>query len=645
MNPYKIIILPFILSAILLGLLHSEQQLARADDTEIKIIHDGYPVFESVKHLFGIPVTSGYTTQLPPQKFMHLGDTLTLKTKHRVSFEDRLTLVPTSRLSYHWWEKENTNNWKENNTNSPDIHIKPNTTGKFWYQLSTQYSRPWIIHDFIMNSEISEINVLANVVNADSLTVDTDDDYLFNSNNPLVTNSTLAHAMPSPLNTTEPVHWSSSDKSLAIVDEDGYVTAVSSEKSGPVKIIGTIFNKDENKTIITGSKTIRVGGGLDNQKVHMGETATFDFQANQKETKISNGGTISVEWHQIHNKIDKKISTLTNPSNISLTTPINNLDNNCDHYYAIIRLIHKNKKNEEFQTNCAKLTVLPSKMPNVDVTTKVTNLTDDKTLNYATELHNVTIGDQISYQTTLMNKSVHLIHNSKLEFPLYQNSNIDQIKINGEPLSPEDYSLQKTDNKNKLLVIKINDLDSLKQKVVDITTTINNIDTKEEFEYTPGYSGFDSDNIEYENDSNSFSIDFTNNKLNAIFNTIKFEPIAQFEKGHIKHRLENADEPYEAITIDDQRINKNGLKVFLTQDYNFTSRENHVLPASLRFYKDGEFTNPFQQSTLVYESLKDNLVDSIKWSHNSGLLLHVDADILPTGDYFTQLSWNIVDTI
>lgn len=586
----------------------------------------------------------GYILQPKALNYATLGDSVTLNAK---TVRRPWTIIkdPLDFEHYYWWKSDDGVTWKRV---SPDfsrnssLTVTPQKVGKSWYRLRTQYSgRVNIMISLTLDSEIAEIETVPAPVNAKSVSVDVDSDYLYNVDNPLVTNSTTATATTDPVDSTQTVEWSSSDESLATVDKGGLIKANTNQKSGTVTITATIRNTDE--TVISDSKKIHIGGGLDDQTVHAGDPATFKLKTNTHETRDNenNDVKVTVDWYKDGSKIK---------SNDDLFYHIEQTQNsdNDSTYHAVVTVTDKkHKKNEKdksysFQTNDAKLTVLPSNIANVSVTNTLNNKTYCDHTNTETSLDDVISGDELEHHITLENSSGKDINNSYLTIPIYRKTVVNKVKIDDTVLEPNvDYSVANWTDDGCLLNIKVGTLKSLSKKTIEFESTVEDIFEQSSFNSTPYYFGFDSANELYENDGTKMQINFINNSLSTHFHDINFENIQPLEHNIIKHRQEDSNT---AVTINDQRREKKPYKIYLQQANQFMNPQHEKLDADLFFQQKGT-SHLLKDETLVVETYYGEKIHSIEWGRDEGLLLHLNNNYATPGNYSAQLTWSIQESI
>lgn len=610
----------------------STSHIAVADSNET-VIHPKFPADPDPKTFWGAVITTGYTTQ--PAKVSHVtvGDPLTLETQVKWPIWE-----PSRIIGYYWWRSFDGNNWERMNTvsltnkGSKNLKVDTSKPGVTYYFLRTRFITT------TYTSKVSTVYVSEKPIDASSINVTTDLNYLFNINSDLLNKDTMAHAELQPDDSNSKIHWSSSDESLATVQPDELITANGNGKSGIVTITGTAENK--NGPSISGSKEILIGGGLTNQTVNSGKKATFTLQGGNDEQR-DNDYAFTVDWYkQLPNQKPTLVEHQKDPARIEYTTPITSTKDDGAQYYARISV----GKNNSVTTGSAKLTVLPPNDPDVNIETSVTNQSFPDKDDSPTTINNVTNDDQLTYNLNLTNNSKRAVHDTYLELPLPLGTEINSITVDGEELFELDYYQSDTDKKS-ILHIDLDGLDQNQSKSLKIDTLTHDITNKESFLSTPEYYGLDPDGDKYTSYGPELNINYITNKLTAQFKDISFEPISLYDGHSIKHRTEETNDPNPVIKVDDQRRQKMAMRLFLTQLTPFTSDTNVTLPASLRLYNGSTFKNPLYQKTLVSQSHNGNIFNSIIWHKDNGLLLHLDKKSFVSGKYSSKLSWTFEQSI
>lgn len=211
-------------------------------------------------------------------------------------------------------------------------------------------------------------------------------------------NTTFAHAKPNPADSTALLSWSVDDTSLATIDKTtGMITANKSGKSGDLTVIATLTNSDGST--VEGEKTITIGGGLDDETVDEGTSATFSvLGAFDKQPD-------SVVWHKVVNGKDTTVETSTS---LKYTTPETVYTDDGTQYYAVIKVtendVNGNAETNTITTNKAKLNVIANTIPKVIIQSTVYNSTYNDHNETDTQINNVIDGDDLIIKEPLQTK-------------------------------------------------------------------------------------------------------------------------------------------------------------------------------------------------------------------------------------------------
>lgn len=587
------------------------------------------------KRILGVLTNTAYVTQPQPDYYITAGDTL----KIRTDIDWPFWYTPPLFTHYTWWQSTDGKSWSKA-SNSINGHKYLNLKTDISSPEITYYQLNTLFPIWSYASQVATVHVLPQPINATDIKIETDSNYLFNINNNIVNNKTIARAQKFPINSTEPVNWSTDRPDLATIDKDGVITANTVGNSGIVNVIGTIQNVDG--TTVQGHKEINIGGGLTNQSVAFGKCATFKLQGTDENSRDETNGNITVKWYKQPSGQKKElVATENNPvGQIAYTTSKVTTKDNDSQYYAQI-IVNNTKKS--VTTRAATLTVLPPNDPDVQITTALSNR-DFNINNTDTVINDVTSNDHLDYHLNLTNNSKRSIHDSYLLLPLHLNTSVDNIKVNNQEINPQDISTT-TNNDRQQLKINLHNLVMHEKKTLDVSTTVGNITNRETFNSIPTLFGLDPDSDEYTSKDPELSINYLSNKLTASFKDINFEPITIFDHHQIKHRTYETNDPNAVITIDDQRRNRSHLKLFLKQLTPFKNDKGNILPADLRLYSNDSYQPTLNNKVLVSESTLGKIFQSVIWSHDDGLLLHIDKDHFLPGHYSSNLSWNIEDSV
>jgi len=603
----------------------------------------------------GIRVRSGYILQPADQTFIEVGQTKSVYADARRSFAKQLLLgLVFYKRRYQWYQSTDGQNWstvssKESGTNK-NLSLTPSDTGTTYYQLETYWTD--IIgasHTTELYSNVATVNAVPEPVDALSVDVTTDDDYLYNSDNDIVNLETYAHAIPTPHDFTGTVTWSIDNTNLATIDEEtGLITANTDRLSGVVTVTATLHNP--SGTEVTGSTEVMIGGGLEDQTVRAGNMATFSFQGNigeLEEDEDGDGeGDYTVKWYKedpithVRTQIQKD-----DPTSLSYTTPETTLDDDGTIFLAIISVKYNNKT-YSYTTNDAYLHVLPEGGPNIEMTNTLSNETFQDHLNTDTMLFGVNNNDHIQYKDTITNISTSgTLVNAKYTLPLRKGTTVENVNLDGQDIT--DYELvDNTETDSTDLVIsglnfKINQSHSL---VID--TTVTGIDSKTSYTTLPYVLGKNDDNNNYQKFGDDETLNYTTNSVvvNKV-NDIDYGTINSISSEKTLPRQDELNLPNNIMEIDDMRRFKKPLTVTVSQESPLQNDLGSIFAGHLRYYDDGKYTDLLEDSAVVAITEDEEELVSLGWEKDNGILLYLEAKMNLPGSYKTTLNWTISDSL
>ena len=611
-----------------------------------------------VRKFLGIWMSSGYSLQPKPNNYVLVNKPITLYTDQGRSLITRLaTLFLSSK--YQWFETTDGKKWskisRKNGGEKKNLTVTPNTVGTKYYQQRTAWyvqlfgSDP-AIWDPKIFSHVAAVHTLATPVDAESLEVTTDDDYLYNVANEVVVNQTYARAEPTPANFTGTITWSVDNTNLATIDKDtGLITANTDGRSGPVKVIATVNNPSGND--FSEHTFITVGGGLEDQTVKAGKTATFDLQGNIGELDDDDGegntSDYTVQWYKKNPITNVETKLDVNPQSVSYTTPETTLDDDGTLFRAVIKVNYGNKP-YIYKTNEAMLYVTPEGGPNLEMTNKLTNETYNDGSNTDTMLFDVVNNDVIDHSDTVTNKSTSgTLSNATYVLPLHNNTRVISIKVDGQEIDADKYKVnanKQTNNINLLipdLNFKINE-----SHKIEVSTIVADITAKESFQSIPYIYGKDDDGDKYQKVGRDEIINYSMNNIKTETKPINYGTINTISANPKIARQSELNLPNNVIDIDDTRRNKTPVTVTLSQNGEFTEEKTgSILSGHLRYYKDDDSKNLLTEPTVIKQTKQDEALQSIGWDKDNGVLLYMESKWNSAGTYKTVLDWTIQDSI
>lgn len=278
--------------------------------------------------------SNGYALQPERLTNLKIGDTSGVL---RTDAVRSLTSIVTGALDaphYRWYKSEDGRNWEpvpeKEYGHRANLPLKANEEGTTWYQLDTQYynyATGWALKTHIY-SNVAQVNVLTKDINAESIKVTTDSDYIYNTGDKF-NNVAYAHADVQPADATGKITWSlASNGEKATIDKDtGRIEAKTNADPGTIQVIATFTNSDPTSpTTIIGRKYVEVGPGLNEPRIKVGQSATFTLQGDHSNLEGSiNNGDSTIQWYtKKKNEKDKKAKYLGMTKTLSYTTDIMN---------------------------------------------------------------------------------------------------------------------------------------------------------------------------------------------------------------------------------------------------------------------------------------------------------------------------------
>ncbi|MQS74816.1 hypothetical protein [Companilactobacillus halodurans] len=584
----------------------------------------------------------GFVTQPNSEYNVDIGSSITINTNSQPS--NFVKWGPNYSVTHTWMEKSNLGWEPVKKNNSSAITVSPTKIGKIIYQLVDTYSvkRNFFgkikIDKYSYYSNVVTVNVTDNLLDATSVKMNIDADYLYNTSSPIVTNTAVATASAEPKNNGALFYWKSSDESIAKVDENsGLIVANPNGKSGKVTIFCVALNTDLTRLFT--QKTITVGGGLDDQDAKLDDKVTFAIHSpiTNREALPEN---IKMIWFRI-TKDGRTIQLATQKNPFKYVIDKVTRDNVGDSYYAQLSLNGK-----VYKTNIAKLFVTVPYDPKVNIENTIDDISHSDSHNTNLTLKGVSNTDKLIYQFVLSNKGYQDFNGSTLTFSIPAFTGVDQIEIDGKKLSGDQYSII-ADGKNQQITIDLGNFKMDEKHLIKLETTVSKDTKVTHFDSYPIFNG-----QQTEDNNNSFSvkgealtIDPQVGKISTNFNNIKFENIFPSYKKTIVHRTSDSNSPNDVVQIDDSRQSKSPMKVYLMQVSKLTNSQGKPLNGKMMYYRAGLSPQSIDHQVLVDESNEDEALPSIKWDKNEGLLLNLSNGNQPSGVYQATLNWSIINSI
>lgn len=620
----------------------------KTGSTYITDAPSGYGEPSPMAKKLGIFVTStGIIKQVQDNYNITLGDSVNITADGERSMRDASSGLGTP-IHYQWFKSTAEDGWhsiESEKSDSKHLSLKPSKEGSYWVQLRMSYlTFGWTNYIY---TKVAKITVIPNRIKADTISINTDSDYIYNKSNFLNNNSAYASALINPSNSTEQVKWklNPEDENLAHIDDSGKITAniVSDNetKSGEIEIHATANHYLPQTELAHASKKVKVGGGLLDTHAFIGNPALFEIQGTNTPTSRMATNNINIIWKRKKKGADKyqDVSALNKSNNIfTFETPDVSDSDDGDLYQATVKTSINNKE-QSYTTNPARLIVNSPETSNVDFSVTIENYFSKDPQNTGTNLNTIKSGDQIAYHIVISNHSKNIINSSNLTLLVPKNTETDPSHILipdkdkeiKDPVPVIDGDVQK-------LNFEILSLKPQETRTFEIDIHAPLIDKKQTLIFKPTFSYTD---MGQKNEITGPELYFTfvTNRLELHPQNIIFEPITLFDKDIIKHRI-SSDTP---ITIDDEVINRPvRVNLYLQQTTDFMDKNSHTLPFHLLFYKpDGSITD-LKNNTLIATSKPYAPLEPIHWDRNHGALLHVDnaANLIP-GNYSADVTWTV----
>lgn len=604
----------------------------------------------NASYFLGIRLSNGYILQPDEKTYIQVGQTKSIYADARRSLSAQLIwggLFPTRQ--YQWYKSTDGKTWskvssKDSGTNK-NLKITPTETGTTYYQLDTY----WKVlvgsstHTHLY-SNVATVNAVPEPVDATEVKVTTDDDYLYNSTNDIVNIETYAHAHPTPEDFTGTVTWSIDNTNLATIDEEtGLITANTSRRAGIVTVTATLHNPIGED--ITGSTELLIGGGLEDQTVKAGKTATFDLRGNISELDEEDS-EYTVKWY----KEDPISHTRTqlqkdDPQALSYTTPATTLDDDGTIFLAIIQVKY-NGKSYSYTTNDAMLHVIPEGGPDLSLTNTLTNETFNDGTNTNTMLFGVKDDDVIKYSDTVTNNSTSgTLTDATYTLPLRKDTKVTSVKVDGNETDNYKISDNDTTNSQDLAISGLNFKINESHKI-EVETTVSGIDTKTSYTSLPYITGKNDDNDTYQKVGQDMTLNYAPDVV--LVHNVRDIDYGMINAVSNKTTIARQDElnlPNNIMEVEDMRRYKEPVKVTLKQMVPLQTEDGNVLSGHLRYYDNGNFTNLLEEPSIVAQTKENEALTSLGWDKDNGILLYLDSGVNTAGIYSTKLEWSISDSV
>ncbi|MQS89095.1 Ig-like domain-containing protein [Companilactobacillus mishanensis] len=634
-NKWKYLILAVLVAVFSFSYISNDQRnsqaTVRADDITVTPYHR--PTSDPLKILF-VWLTSGYALQ-PQSQYTYVDHPKTLYTDSALSFWEAIINVG-ARAHYTWYKTtDNGKTWNEmKGETGKNLTISPTEEGSVSYQQEVRWYKLFYVPLVNPNaySKVATIKTLPDPITAEKLDVTVDDDYLYNNQSDVAT--TFAHGTPTPENATGEITWSIDNPDLATIDANtGLITANNSGKSGTVTITGSISNNDTDPAV--GTAKVKIGGGLDDQTVDEGQTATFKVLGNFAQAPDS------VVWHKI--APDGKDTTVSSGTSMSYTTDKTTYKDDGTKFYAVMK-ISSGGQSTSITTNSALLTVNFNYSPDVKINSTIVDHSYDDHNDANTTVNNVVAGDELTESGTVSDSNV----NSKLKIgsiiiDLPVGAEVSKAYLDGQE---EEYSIlnDPDDPSSQLLMMHNIDFSTTQEHSFEVNYKAGDF-TKIVHTSTPRVSGFENPDTPIDGDflGNSVTVNFTTNKLDAVAGNVSYGELTYSNVGKpVDGSVDN--DASELLSIQDNRRDRVATKIYLSQSEPFKFGASK-LNADLRFYdSDDNFTVLTPDEMLISDNAAGDKVNSIGANEGQSIWLYIYHGKIDYGQYETSLDWTIVNS-
>lgn len=601
----------------------------------------------------GLWLTSGYTMQPAENTYVQVNNTKSISANAGRSMLTFWATIGYTNKSYQWYKSTDGKNWsevssKESGTKKT-LSFTPTTVGTTYYQLDTYWKTPGLIGLTAAHlySNVATVHSVPEPVNATSVSVTVDDEYLYNSVNDLVNIETVAHAHPDPANFTGTVTWSIDNTNLATIDEEtGEITANTDRRAGVVRVTATLHNPDG--TTKQGFKDITIGGGLEDETVKAGKTATFDLRGNIGDLDEDGDDNFTVKWYKEDPITQTRVQLQKDkPQALSYTTPETTLNDDGTLFLAIIQVKYGGKT-YSYTTNNAYLHVIPEGGPNLEMTNTLNNDTFNDGTNTSNMLFGVNNGDMITYSDKITNNSTSgTLTNATYVLPLRKDTPVSSVKVDGKDVDSSNYQISNnTTTGSTDLMISGLDFKINESHTVEVTTMVTGIEKKETFSSVPYIYGEADDKTTYQKVGNANTINYTLDTV-AITNAanIDYGTINAISTKNTLTRQDSLNLPNNVIDIEDTRRTKQPIALYVEQLSELKNDNGDVLSGNLRYYDNGKYQDLLGTAVPISETKQDEALGSLGWDRDNGILLYMNSKLNTAGIYQTKLYWTISDSL
>lgn len=559
------------------------------------------------------------------------------------------------------WDALKSNDPNAKVSNSDDLIVSPSSGIKYYqYQIKWRDLGLITYRDKYDYSNVVQVNTYPQPNKASYLSVTSDDKYLYN--NQSYEDSTYVHAIPKESNATGTVKWSSSDTSIATVDQNGLVRPIA-DPSGKTKIV-TIYaemtNADGSK--VKGSTDITVGGGLTDKSTQNGSSVEFTIPG----TRQNDMSAISkVEWHRVSpdQTYDPKNNYPIVQAGTSLQYTISNPQASAQdgsQYYAVVSF---NNSSKQLITNPAKLTVVAVSNNQIKFSSfKFENLTTNQKADTNGVLTNVKKSDKLEVSFWLTDQDLNsTVDDGPLTFQLPSGAQVTSFQKLGGGSTGELKNLPKWKDVNGQEFYKTQPTEDPQVDTISDPNVIFKADTGA-FIYSLIFQmPYDATSLNFTGHA-TYSPRNKENMLLGNYNSKNYSinPIPQefelnaksIDFGSVLPTSDNKplvgkinDPNSEVLQVIDKRsqADRTPRKIFVSADPNFMNGNGKMFNSKLVLDNNG-IEEPINLNGLeLYQTKQGEQVPSVYWKDK--IKLELPDDIPEGGHYKTVLTWTVKDSV
>ncbi|AKP67343.1 hypothetical protein [Companilactobacillus ginsenosidimutans] len=582
-------------------------------------------------HFVGLTFRSGYRIQPKKEYYLHTNEKYLIQTRETHPFE---LFAP----NYKWYDKNESYGWKEiPDETSENIEVSSKKPRTVYLQASTHYGH--LFSDDYIYSEMAILHFTSETINAASVSVTTDADYLF-VNKDFKNQKAHAQAHLNPKDSTAKVKFKSSDTKLATVDSElGEISVNQNHHVGKLYIEALAENADGTTAI--GRKEIEVGWLLSGtEHAAIGTSAEYHLNGVPKDNQAI------IRWHTVtrsffidHDRVEKsgKDSKFVIPN-------VSRKNNNTDVYAEIIRKNPTNGETKSVKSNVINLKVSGTeKHPSIHTRQTIKNITHPYADSSDEKINNVVPGDEILHSLKLVDVSYSTDVTGRpgeLHFPIVENEKIESVTVNGKDLTLDEVLFK--DNEGKQSITITNVVIPHKETVdVEIRSKITSTKVKE-YIYEPEYAYVNITDEELYEKFNINKSEFNENTLEI--NALPIDFGTSLKVGNkLVHRA-SEEEFHPVLDVVDKRRHppKTTLGIQVVDEFKHVDDSSKIAPISFRYFKSkDEHVTIGNDVYTVGDTVFDEKMNSVQWHKDHGLKLFIHHGDFDDGQYQSTLLWTI----